>query len=108
MAKSDIKVNGDVVISQDKIVDFCRKNHILKLSFFGSILRKDFGPESDVDVLIEFEPTHIPGYIGLAGIEDEFSRLVGGRNVDMSTSKSLSPYFRDEVVEQAKNIYEKG
>ena len=106
MADSDVKVNGDFVISQNELTFFCERNHISGLSLFGSVLGKDFGEESDIDVLVEFEPDHIPGYLGLARIEEEFSLLMG-RKVDLNTSKSLSRYFRSEVIEQAENLYEK-
>ncbi|MBA3425649.1 MAG: nucleotidyltransferase domain-containing protein, partial [Rubrobacter sp.] len=67
-----------IAVSPDELADFCRCHHIRKLSFFGSVLRKDFGPESDVDVLVEFEPGHVPGFIRLFEIEQEFSSLIGG------------------------------
>ncbi len=106
MADSDVKVNGNFVISQNGLTSFCERNHISKLSLFGSVLGNDFGEESDIDVLVEFESDHIPGYFGLVRIEEEFSLLMG-RKVDLNTPKSLSRYFRSEVIEQAKNVYEK-
>jgi len=106
MADSELKVNGNFFISQKELNSFCERNNISKLSLFGSVLGKDFGEESDIDVLVEFEVDHIPGYLGLARIEEEFSLLLG-RKVDLNTSKSLSHYFRSEVMEQAKNLYEK-
>lgn len=93
-------------IPQDKIVDFCRRHHIRKLSLFGSVLRDDFGPESDVDVLVEFEPEHVPGFIRLAGMEQELAELLGERKVDMNTPLCLSRYFREEVLAAAQVIYE--
>jgi len=95
-----------IAINHDRIASFCKRHHIRKLSFFGSILRNDFGPESDIDVLVEFEPEHIPGYIRLAGIELELSDLLGHK-VDMNTAKMLSRYFRDRVVNEAKVEYER-
>ena len=92
-------------IDRDKIAEFCRRNHIRKLSIFGSALRDDFGPESDVDVLVEFDPEHVPGFFGLAGMEQELSELIGGRQVDMNTPKCISPYFRDDVLAQAEVQY---
>ena len=65
------------------------------------MLRDDFRPDSDVDVLVEFEPEHIPGLIRFAGMELELSQLLGGRKVDLNTPQFLSPYFRDEVLEEA-------
>jgi predicted nucleotidyltransferase len=69
------------------------------------VLRDDFGPKSDVDVLVEFEPDHIPGLIRFAGMEIELSELLGGRKVDLNTSKFLSPYFRDKVLAEAEVQY---
>ena len=92
-------------IPQEKIADFCRRHHIRKLSLFGSVLRDDFGPDSDVDVLVEFEPGHVPGLIRLAGMEFELSEILGGRRVDMNTSLCLSRYFRDQVQAEAQVQY---
>ncbi len=91
-------------VSGEKIAEFCRRNHIRKLAFFGSVLRDDFSPESDVDVLVEFEPEHMPGYIGLAGMENELSEIIG-RKVDMNTPNCLSRYFREEVIKAAEVQY---
>ena len=92
-------------IPKDKIADFCRCHHIRKLSLFGSVLRDDFGPESDIDVLVEFEPEHVPGFIRLAGMELELATILGGRKVDMNTPNSLSRYFRDQVLSEAQVQY---
>jgi predicted nucleotidyltransferase len=92
-------------IPQDEIADFCRRHYIRRLSFFGSVLRDDFGPDSDVDVLVEFEPDHVPGLIRLAGMEIELSQILGGRKVDMNTPQCLSRYFRDQVQAEAKVQY---
>jgi hypothetical protein len=73
------------------------------MSFFGSILRPDFGVESDVDVLVEFDPAHIPG-LEFVRMREELSRLLG-RPVDLRTPASLSPYFRDEVLRNAELVY---
>ncbi len=91
-------------IPHEKIAEFCRRNHIRKLSLFGSVLRSDFGPDSDVDVLAEFEPGHVPGFITLAGMEIELGEIIG-RKVDMNTPNCLSPYFRDEVIKKAETEY---
>ncbi|WP_353259457.1 nucleotidyltransferase family protein [Prochlorothrix hollandica] len=79
---------------------FCQKHHISRLSLFGSILRDDFGPESDVDFLVEFEPGHVPGYVRFVGIEFALSDLIG-RKADLRTAAELSPYFRQEVLDTA-------
>jgi len=91
-----------IEIPKDEIADFCRRHHIRMLSFFGSVLRDDFGPESDIDVLVEFELGHVPGLIRLAGMEFELSEILGGRRVDMNTSNSLSRYFRQKVLAEAQ------
>ena len=101
-------MNAKLHINREKIGDFCRRNHIRKLAFFGSVLREDFGPDSDVDVLVEFEPENTPGLFGLARMEREFSQLLGGRNVDMRTPEDLSRYFRQEVVQSAEVQYAEG
>lgn len=94
-------------IPKDLIREFCRRHHIRKLSIFGSYLREDFGPDSDIDFLVEFEPEHIPGLIGFAGMEIELSEILG-RKVDLRTAQDLSRYFRDEVVEQAEVQFAEG
>jgi len=83
---------------------FCKKHHIRKLSLFGSVLRADFGPKSDIDVLVEFEPGHVPGFFRLFDLEEELSSLLG-RKVDLRTPEDLSRYFRDEVIKHAKVQY---
>lgn len=82
---------------------FCRKHHIRKLSFFGSVTRPDFEASSDVDVLVEFEPGHTPG-LAFFEIQEELSKLLG-RRVDLNTPRSLSPYFRDRVLAEAETAY---
>ena len=92
--------NPHLSIPQDKIADFCRRHHIRKLSLFGSVLRDDFGPNSDVDVLVEFEPGHVPG-LAFFSMEAELSEILGHK-VDLNTPRFLSPYFREEVPSEAK------
>jgi predicted nucleotidyltransferase len=92
-----------VTIPSDKIAEFCRKHGIRKLSLFGSILRDDFGPDSDVDVLVDFAPGRTPG-LAFFAMQDELGRLLG-RNVDLHTAASLSKYFRDAVLAEAKVQY---
>jgi predicted nucleotidyltransferase len=91
-------------IDHAQLADFCRKHHIRRLSFFGSVLRDDFGPDSDVDVLVEFEPGHVPG-LAFFTMESELSGMLG-RKVDLNTPQFLSRYFRDEVQAEAKVQYE--
>ena len=93
-----------ITIDQDRLADFCRKHHIRKLAFFGSVLRDDFRPDSDVDVLVEFEPGHVPGF-AFFSMEAELSEILG-RNVDLNTPQFLSKYFRDEVRKEALVQYE--
>ncbi|MDI6784883.1 MAG: nucleotidyltransferase family protein [bacterium] len=92
-----------VKIQKDKLRDFCRQHHIQKLSLFGSVLRKDFRPDSDIDVLVEFEPGHIPG-LSFFTIESELSELFG-RKVELHTPNFLSHYFRNQVIAEAKVQY---
>ncbi|MCH8164850.1 MAG: nucleotidyltransferase family protein [Planctomycetes bacterium] len=96
---------AQIPIDRKRIAEFCRANHIRKLALFGSVLRDDFGPDSDIDVLVEFEPEHVPGFFGLARMERELSNLLGGLPVDMRTPQDLSRYFRDEVVAAAEVQY---
>jgi len=91
--------------SQETIAAFCRRHHIRKLAFFGSLLRADFREDSDIDVLVEFQPGHVPGFFGLVDMEYELSGLFGGRKVDLRTPQDLSRYFRDEVLAQAEVQY---
>ena len=92
-------------ISGLQIEAFCRRNRIRRLALFGSVLRDDFGPNSDVDVLVEFEPEARVGLITLAGMEIELSRLLG-RKAELHTVKGLNPRFRDEVLQAAEVQYE--
>lgn len=94
-----------IEVPKEEIVAFCRRHNIRSLAFFGSVLRDDFTPESDVDVLVEFEAGARVGLIGFAGIENELSRLFG-RKVDLNTAGFLSPYYRDEVLREAEAVYE--
>jgi uncharacterized protein len=93
---------GKIVVPQEEIRGFCNRYHIRKLALFGSVLRDDFGPESDIDVLVEFEPDAGVGFFELYDMEEELSRLFGGRNVEIMTPRSLSKYFRDSVLRRAE------
>ena len=94
-----------IAVDRERLAEFCRKHHIRKLALFGSVLRDDFHPDSDIDVLVEFEPGHVPGFIRLASMEFELSALLDGRKVEMRTPEDLSRYFRDEVVASAEVQY---
>jgi predicted nucleotidyltransferase len=96
-----------ITIPENELAEFCQRHHIRRLSLFGSVLRDDFGPDSDVDVLVEFEPGHTPGLITLAGMEIELSELLG-RRADMRTPAELSRYFRQDVLDVAQVQYEQG
>jgi predicted nucleotidyltransferase len=98
-------VTQKLAIPEEKIEEFCRRNHIRSFAFFGSVLRDDFGPDSDIDVLVEFEQGHVPGLIRLAGMELELSELLGGRKVDLNTPMCLSRDFRHEVLAEAEVQY---
>jgi predicted nucleotidyltransferase len=93
-----------IKIPKNEIAEFCRRHHIRKLALFGSVLRDDFRPESDVDGLVEFAPDHVPGFIRLASMELELGELLG-RTVDLNTPLSLSKYFRDQVLAEAEVLY---
>jgi uncharacterized protein len=93
-----------VNLTPSEIEDYCRNRYIRKLALFGSIVRDDFGPESDVDVLVEFLPGHIPGY-NFFSIESELSQIFG-RKVDLQTSNFLSPEIRRVALAEALVIYE--
>jgi predicted nucleotidyltransferase len=103
VSKETSLVSQPFRLPHNRLAAFCRKRHIRKLSLFGSVLTKDFRPDSDIDVLVEFEPGHVPGF-GIIDMENELSRLVG-RKVDLRTAGDLSRYFRDEVVREAKVEY---
>lgn len=93
-----------VAIPKDQLAAFCRDNGIKRLAIFGSALRSDFGPDSDIDMLVEFEPNRIPGLFGFAGMELELTRMLG-RKVDLRTAEDLSRYFRQEVLAEAQVQY---
>ena len=92
-----------IELPKEKIADFCRRHNIRKLAVFGSALREDFRPDSDLDVLVEFDPDHTPG-LAFFGMEQELSELLG-RKVDLNTAQFLSPYFRDKVLAEAEVQY---
>ena len=90
-----------IEIPKDEIAQFCKRRRIRRLALFGSVLRDDFGPQSDVDVLVEFETGHTPSFFGLFEMQDELSVLFDGRKVDLRTKEDLSRYFRDKVLSAA-------
>ena len=98
-------MRSGLTVPQGKIREFCLRNHIRKLALFGSVLRDDFGPESDIDVLVEFDSGAEVGFFELYDLEEELSRLFGGRKVEIVTPAALSKYFRDEVLSRAEVQY---
>jgi len=91
-------------IPKDEVAAFCRRHHIRQLALFGSVLRDDFTPDSDLDILVEFDEGHTPGW-AFFGMQDELSAILG-RKVDLNTPGFLSRYFRDQVIRQAVVAYE--
>ena len=94
-----VKVQTD----KDRISQFCRKHYIRRLCLFGSVLREDFSPQSDIDVLVEFKQGHTPG-LAFFQMEEELSQIMG-RKVDLNTPRFLSRYFRDRVLDEAEVQY---
>jgi uncharacterized protein len=94
-----------ITVPKEKIETFCRRNRIKKLALFGSVLREDFTSESDIDVLVEFEPSARVGFFELYDMEQELSGILGGRKVDINTPKSISKYFRSKVLATAEVQY---
>ena len=93
-----------IPIDREKIAAFCRENHIHSLALFGSVLREDFRPDSDVDVLVEFEPGHVPG-LRFIRMQEDLSHILGGRQVDLVTPKFLNRRIRDRVLADAETQY---
>ena len=97
-------MNKNFKINKDKLSDFCERHHIHRLAIYGSALRGDFEPDSDVDVLVDFMPGHTPGFFGLFEMEEELSGLFGGRKVDMVNPKHLNRRIKDQVLATAVTI----
>ena len=99
-------MNGSsrVNVSRRELGAFCRRHHVRRLSLFGSVLRADFGDQSDVDVLVEFEPGHVPGFFRLGRMEMELSGLLG-RKVDLNTPQFFSGPLRERVLANAETQY---
>src|SRR5512133_2961642 len=96
-------MSPQIVIDRSAVADFCKRHHVRRLALFGSVLRDDFGPESDVDVLVEFEPDHVPGF-AFFDLQEELAAILG-RGVDLHTPGSLSRYFRERVLGEAQDQY---
>ena len=102
-------MNSQISIPKDALASFCRKYGINRLSIFGSALREDFGPESDIDLIVEFEQGRIPGLFGLAGMELELSELFGG-DIDLITraevEESRNYIRRENILASTEVVYE--
>ena len=103
-----MSASSQIDVNRFKIEQFCRKYHIQKLSIFGSALRGELRPESDIDILVEFDSDHVPSLFQLVVMEEELSPLFGGRKVDLRTPNDLSRYFRNEVVQNAEVLHHEG
>ena len=101
-------MSPNVRFDQNKLAEFCRRHHIRRLALFGSVMRDDFGPQSDVDVLVEFEPGHTPDFFLLYDIEQELSAILDGRRVDMLTYRSLNHRLRDRILATSEVQYAEG
>jgi len=99
------RLSQKIKVDKGRLGEFCRQRHITRLSFFGSVLRDDFTSDSDVDVLVDFEEGHTPGFLRVAQIERELSMLLDNRRVDLRTFQDLSRYFRKEVLAAAEVQY---
>ena len=95
-------------LPRDQIAEFCKKNRIRRLSLFGSALKDELRKDSDIDLLVEFQPGEAPGLFDLARMERELSTVLGGRKVDLRTPNELSRYFRDEILSTASVQYAEG
>lgn len=93
-----------IPIDEATLAHFCAKHHIRRLALFGSHLKGTARPDSDIDLLVEFDLEHIPSLLGIAGMEQELSGLLKGKKVDLRTPQDLSRYFRDEVVRTAEEV----
>lgn len=105
MKPADAVPAGRIKVPPEIIANYCRRHHIRKLSLFGSVLRDDFRPESDIDVLVEFEPAHVPDFFDLIGMKEDLMELLGHK-VDLKTPNSLSPYFRDRVLRESLPLHD--
>lgn len=97
-------MNTHISIDREAVASFCRRHYMTRLALFGSVLREDFGPDSDIDVLVKFKPGHVPG-LNFIAMERELSGLLEGRRVDMVTPKFLNARIRDEVLRSAEPLY---
>ncbi|MBI4479226.1 MAG: nucleotidyltransferase domain-containing protein [Acidobacteria bacterium] len=92
----------------ERVAELCRRHHIRRLSVVGSVLREDFRPESDIDVLVEFDPERRPGMVGLHQVEEELSNLYGGHRIDLLNPKYLNRRIRDRLLREAEVLFAEG
>jgi len=97
--------NRNITVPKARVAEFCQRNHISAFYLFGSVLRDDFRPESDIDILVEFEPGHVPGFFSIFDMEHELSRIFAARKTNIRTAKDLSRYFREEIISTAELHY---
>ena len=97
--------NRNITVPKTRVAEFCQHNYIRALYLFGSVLREDFRPDSDIDILVEFEPGHVPGFFSIFDMEQELSRIFGGRKIALRTPKDLGRYFREEIFSTAELHY---
>jgi len=99
-------INPNLNLSREKIAEFCRRHQIRRLSLFGSATREDFGPDSDVDVLVEFDDSAQASLYDLVDMQDELSQILGKRSVDLATPSILrNPFRRRTIVKDLETIY---
>lgn len=98
------KIHG-IKIPKKQLESYCKKNHIKKLALFGSFLREDFSSDSDIDILVEFEKDHIPGFFDLLRMQEQLSHFFNDRKIDLRTPYDLSRYFRKKVIRNAEVLY---
>jgi len=101
-----VQLRPELNIQQDDLTAFCRRHHITWLAVFGSVLRDDFGPASDVDVIVEFAPGQTPSLFGMYDLEQELSGLLSGRPVDLGTKRALNRWIKDRVLAEARVLYD--
>ena len=99
---------SSVLFDRDALARFCRRHHIRRLSLFGSVVRGELQPDSDLDFLVEYDPAHRPGLTALQQIADELSELCGGRNIDLLNPKYLNPRLRQRILSEAQLQYAEG
>lgn len=103
---TDVHIRPGLAVQQDDLVAFCQRHHIVWLAVFGSVLRDDFGPASDVDIIVEFAPGQTPSLFGMFDLEQELSRLLAGRPIDLGTRRALNRWIKDRVLAEARVLYD--